>query len=56
MALISECGSSLLLTFCGGYISKIFAIELSVTAYPERDIAEHNSICDAVLSRMRLAA
>lgn len=54
MTLISECGSSLLLTFCEQlYQQNIRYRQLSgATAYPERDIAEeHNSICDAVLSR-----
>ena len=54
MTLISECGSSLLLRFCDQlYEQNIRYRQLSgAKAYPERDIAEeHNSICDAVLSR-----
>ena len=54
MTLISECGSSLLLKFCDQlYDQNIRYRQLSgATAYPKRDVAEeHNSICDAVLSR-----
>ena len=54
MALISECGSSLLLKFCDQlYEQNIRYRQLSgAKAYPKRNIAEeHNAICDAVLSR-----
>lgn len=54
MALISECGSSLLLKFCDQlYEQNIRYRQLSgATAYPKRDVAEeHSAICDAVLSR-----
>ena len=54
MALIEECGSSLLLKFCGQlYEQNIRYRQLSVSAaYPARDIAEeHNAICDAALAR-----
>lgn len=54
MALIQECGSSFLLRFCDQlYEQNIRYRQLSgAKAYPKRDIAEeHNSICDAVLSR-----
>lgn len=54
MTLISECGSSLLLKFCGQlYEQNIRYRQLSgAKAYPKRDIAEeHNAICDAVLAR-----
>ena len=54
MTLISECGSDLLLKFCDQlYEQNIRYRQLSgAKAYPKRDVAEeHNSICDAVLSR-----
>ena len=54
MTLISECGSSLLLKFCDQlYQQNIRYRHLSgEKAYPKRNFAaEHNSICDAVLSR-----
>ncbi len=54
MALISQCGSSLLLKFCDQlYDQNIRYRQLSGSkAYPSRDVAEeHNSICDAVLAR-----
>ncbi len=54
MTLISQCGSSLLLKFCDQlYDQNIRYRQLSgSSAYPKRDVAEeHNSICDAVLSR-----
>ncbi len=54
MTLISQCGSSLLLKFCEQlYDQNIRYRQLSgAKAYPARDVAEeHNSICDAVLTR-----
>ena len=54
MTLISECGSDLLLKFCDQlYEQNIRYRQLSgAKAYPKRDVTEeHNSICDAVLSR-----
>ncbi len=54
MTLIAECGSSMLLKFCGQlYDQNIRYRQLSgAKAYPARDVAEeHNSICDAVLAR-----
>lgn len=54
MTLLSECGSSFLLKFCDQlYEQNIRYRHLSgAKAYPKRDVAEeHNSICDAVLSR-----
>ena len=54
MTLISECGSDLLLKFCDQlYEQNIRYRQLSgAKAYPKRDVAEeHNSICDAVVSR-----
>jgi DNA-binding GntR family transcriptional regulator len=52
--LISQCGSSLLLKFCGQlYDQNIRYRQLSGSkAYPSRDVAEeHSSICDAVLAK-----
>ncbi|MEP0941505.1 MAG: GntR family transcriptional regulator [Rhizobiaceae bacterium] len=54
MALISECGSSMLLKFCDQlYDQAIRYRQLSGSkAYPSRDVAEeHNAICDSVLAR-----
>lgn len=53
MTLLSECGSSILLRFCGQlYDQNIRYRQLSgASAYPSRDIvAEHDAIRDAVLS------
>lgn len=54
MALIAECGSSIMLKFCDQlYDQNIRYRQLSgKSAYPKRDVAEeHNAICDAVLAR-----
>ena len=54
MALISQCGSSMLLKFCNQlYEQNIRYRQLSGSkAYPARDIAqEHGAICDAALAR-----
>ena len=53
MTLLSACGSSILLRFCGQlYDQNIRYRQLSgASAYPARDIvAEHDAIRDAVLS------
>ena len=54
MSLLAQCGSTMLLKFCGQlYDQNVRYRQLSgSSAYPRREIAdEHNAICEAVLAR-----